>query len=38
MKIEILKYETPHLEIIEVETEQGFAVSNPESIPYGDQW
>lgn len=32
------EYETPQLEIVEIEVEQGFAVSDPESIPYGDQW
>ena len=35
---EILNYEAPQVEIIEVEVEKGFAASNPESMPYGDQW
>jgi hypothetical protein len=35
---EFLNYEAPQVEIVEVEVEQGFAVSNPESMPYGGQW
>ena len=35
---EFLSYEAPQVEIVEVEVEQGFAVSNPESMPYGNPW
>ena len=35
---EIKNYEAPQVEIVEVEVEQGFAVSNPESMPYGNPW
>lgn len=35
---EFLNYEAPQVEIVEVEVEQGFAVSNPESMPYGNPW
>ena len=35
---EFLSYEAPQVEIVEVEVEQGFAVSQPETIPYGGQW
>ena len=35
---EFLNYEAPQVEIVEVEVEQGFAVSQPETIPYGGQW
>ena len=32
----LLDYEAPLVSIVEIEVEQGFAVSDPESIPYGD--
>lgn len=32
---EILNYEAPQVEIIEVEVEQGFAVSGIDDMPYG---
>lgn len=35
---EFLNYEAPQVEIVEVEVEQGFAVSDPESMPYGNPW
>mgnify|MGYP003424613122 FL=1 len=35
---EFLNYEAPQVEVVEVEVEQGFAVSNPESMPYGNPW
>ena len=35
---EIKNYEAPQVEIVEVEVEQGFAVSNPESMPDGNPW
>ena len=35
---DFLNYEAPQVEVIEVEVEKGFAASNPESMPYGDQW
>ncbi len=31
-------YEAPRVEVVEVEVEKGYAASQPESIPYGDQW
>ena len=37
-KNEFLNYEAPQVEVIEVEVEKGFAVSNPESMPYGNPW
>lgn len=33
---EFLNYEAPQVEIVEVEVEQGFAVSDIDSMPYGD--
>lgn len=35
---EFLNYEAPQVEVIEVEVEKEFAVSNPESMPYGNPW
>lgn len=35
---EFLNYEVPEVEFAEVEVEKGFAVSDPESMPYGDEW
>ena len=35
---ELLNYEAPQVEIVEVEVEQGFEASDPRSIPYGDSW
>ena len=35
---EFLNYEAPQVEVIEVEVEKGFAVSDPQSIPYGNPW
>ena len=37
MEKEVL-YVAPMVDIIEVEVEKGFAVSNPESMPYGNPW
>ncbi len=31
-------YEAPRVEVVEVEVEKGYAASQPQSIPYGDQW
>ena len=31
-------YEAPRVEVVEVEVEKGYSVSQPQSIPYGDQW
>lgn len=35
---EFLSYEAPQVEIVEVEVEQGFAVSGIDDIPYGGNW
>ena len=35
---EFLNYEAPQVEIVEVEVEQGFAVSGIDDIPYGENW
>ena len=35
---EILNYEAPQVEVIEVEVEQGFAVSGIDDMPYGENW
>ena len=36
MKTEmIMNYEPPQVEVIEVEVEKGFAVSDPYNMPYG---
>ena len=35
---EILNYEAPQVEIVEVEVEQGFAVSGIDDMPYGENW
>lgn len=35
---EFLNYEAPQVEIIEVEVEQGFAVSGIDDMPYGENW
>ena len=37
-QIEFMNYEAPQVEIVEVEVEQGFAVSNIDDIPYGNNW
>ena len=31
-------YEAPQVEVIEVEVEQGFAVSGIDDMPYGENW
>ena len=31
-------YEAPRVEVVEVEVEKGFIVSDPQSIPYGNPW
>lgn len=31
-------YEAPLVEVVVVEVEKGFAVSNPENMPYGNPW
>ena len=33
---EFLNYEAPQVEVIEVEVEQGFAVSGIDDMPYGE--
>ena len=35
---EFLNYEAPQAEVIEVEVEQGFAVSGIDDMPYGENW
>ena len=35
MEKEFLNYEAPMVEVIEVEVEQGFAVSDPMDVTYG---
>ena len=35
---EFLDYEAPQVEVIEVEVEQGFAVSGIDDMPYGENW
>jgi hypothetical protein len=35
---EFLNYEAPQVEVIEVEVEQGFAVSGIDDMPYGKNW
>jgi hypothetical protein len=35
---EFLNYEAPQVEVIEVEVEQGFAVSGIDDMPYGENW
>lgn len=35
---EFLSYEAPLVEIVEVEVEQGFAVSGIDDMPYGENW
>ena len=35
---EFLNYEAPQVEIVEVEVEQGFAVSGIDDMPYGENW
>ena len=35
---EFLNYEAPQVEVVEVEVEKGFTVSDPEGMSYGDQW
>ena len=35
---EFLSYEAPQVEVIEVEVEQGFAVSGIDDMPYGENW
>lgn len=35
---EFLSYEAPQVEIVEVEVEQGFAVSGIDDMPYGENW
>ena len=35
---EFLNYEAPQVEVVEVEVEKGFAVSDPEGMPYGNPW
>ena len=31
-------YEAPRVEVVEVEVEKGYSVSQPQSIPYGNPW
>ena len=31
-------YEAPRVEVVEVEVEKGYSVSQPQSIPYGTPW
>ena len=31
-------YEAPRIEVVEVEVEKGYSVSQPQSIPYGNPW
>ena len=35
---EFMNYEAPQVEIVEVEVEQGFAVSGIDDMPYGEDW
>ena len=35
---EFLNYEAPQVEVIEVEVEQGFAVSGIDDMPYEENW
>ena len=35
---DFLNYEAPQVEVIEVEVEQGFAVSGIDDMPYGENW
>ena len=35
---EFMNYEAPQVEIVEVEVEQGFAVSGIDDMPYGENW
>ena len=35
---DFLSYEAPQVEIVEVEVEQGFAVSGIDDMPYGENW
>ena len=35
---DFLNYEAPQVEVIEVEVEQGFAVSGNDDMPYGENW
>ena len=37
-KNDFLNYEAPQVEIVEVEVEQGFAVSGIDDMPYGEDW
>lgn len=35
---DFLNYEAPQVGVIEVEVEQGFAVSGIDDMPYGENW
>ena len=35
---DFLIYEAPQVDVVEVEVEKGFTVSDPESMPYGNPW